>query len=339
METTSELAARWAVRANARPLSSEEERELEAWLAADPRHRGAYVRARAQWVNLDRLAALCGPQTPAIESTVPVPWHLADTLSRRHLLAASVSLITVATGGLSLLAWRRVRERFTTGIGEVRRIPLPDGSTMVLNTDTEVAAHLTRRQRDIQLIRGEALFEVAHDKARPFIVRAKGTAVRAVGTAFSVRLEASQIDLTVTEGVVEVSEQARALGSGPMASTAAPPGAQRVKANEHMVIASARAPDIEPIATPEINRRLAWRQGMVSFDGESLAMAASEINRHNQRQVVIDDPKLARRPVVGRFRATDIDGFCAAAAAALNVRAVVDGNVIRLEPLASPLEN
>jgi transmembrane sensor len=347
MESISELAARWAVRADAGALGSDEQRELESWLAADSRHRGAYVRARAQWVDLDRLAALHGTarSLPGPEGDLASEQvngqHAGEVrvMSRRQMLAASVATLTVVGGGLSWMVLRYGPERYASGVGEVRRIALADGSTMVLNTNTEATVNLTKAQRDIHLIRGEALFEVAHDKARPFIVWANDTAVRAVGTAFAVRLEAAQVDVTVTEGVVEVSDRTTPSGSGPVAPSAPRPAAQRVAANQRVLITRAGASEIEPIAVAEANRRLAWRDGMVSFDGESLVTAVNEINRHNRRQIVIDDPLLAAMPVVGVFRATDLEGFSAAAAAALKARAVPDGDVIRLEPVAAPTLN
>ncbi len=353
METISELAARWAVRADAGALGPDEERELETWLAADSRHRGAYVRARAQWVDLDRLAALQGSASSAAESSrvaqpvaeEPAPEPAAAragvgarpearraTLPRRQLLVAGIAAMGVLGGGLSWLILREAQERYTSGIGEVRRIAIEDGSTLLLNTASEVTVRLTTQQRDIRLVRGEALFEVAHDKSRPFIVHANDAAVRAVGTAFAVRLDAAQVDVTVTEGVVEVGDSKTLSGLGPTTAPASRPDVKRVAAHEHAVIARSRAPDVEPIAPAKADRQLAWREGMVSFDGESLQTAVAEINRHNRRQIVIDDPTLAAMPIVGVFRAIDLEGFSAAAAAALKARAIPDGDVIRLQP-------
>jgi len=352
METISELAARWAVRADAGALGPDEQRELETWLAADSRHRGAYVRARAQWVDLDRLAALQGPaggtdgRFPAADSAAaePAPSPTAESarvvaqsgatvagLSRRQLLAAGIAAIGFLGGGLSWLIVREGQERYTSGIGEVRRIALEDGSTLLLNTASEVTVRLTKQQRGIRLVRGEALFEVAHDKSRPFIVQANDTAVRAVGTAFAVRLEAAQVDVTVTEGVVEVVDLKTMSGLGPATTPVSRFEVKRVAAHEHAVIARSRAPEVEPIAPAKADRQLAWREGMVSFDGETLQTAVAEINRHNRRQIVVDDPALAAMPIVGVFRATDLEGFSAAAAAALKARAIPDGDVIRLQ--------
>jgi transmembrane sensor len=349
METISERAARWAVRTDGGALSPEEQRELDTWLAADSRHRGAYVRARAQWVDLDRLAALHGSvgeaagnpaRSSSAQKLVPQPTAAnvsqptTAALSRRQLLAAGVAAMGVIGGGLSWMTWRQGQGRYASGIGEVRRIALEDGSTVLLNTASEVTVRFTKQQRDIRLVRGEALFEVAHDKSRPFIVQANDTAVRAVGTAFAVRLEAAQVDVTVTEGVVEVADAKAVAGLGAATSSASPPGAKRVAAHERLVIARARAPDVKPIAPADAERQLAWREGLVSFDGESLQTAVAEINRHNRRQIVVDDPALGAMPIVGVFRATDLDGFSAAAAAALKARAIRDGDLIRLQPPA-----
>jgi len=350
MEAINELAARWAVRADAGPLSPDDQRALDAWLDADPRHRGAYVRARARWDDLDRLAALHGSaspdakpgvaEKPVVEKTVAEKAEATSSgLSRRQLIAASVAAITVGAGGLSWVVLHYGRERYTSGVGEVRRIALEDGSTMLLNTATAVTVQFNKRQRDIRLIRGEALFEVAHDRTRPFLVHANDIAVRAVGTAFAVRLEAAQVDVTVTEGVVEVADSATAPASGSSVPPASRPEAKRVAANERVVIAGSRTPEIRPISPAETDRQLAWREGMVSFDGESLATAVAEINRHNRRQIVVDDPALAAKPIVGIFRATDLDGFSAAAAAALKARAIPDGDVIRLKLAAAQTLN
>jgi len=295
MESINEQAARWAVRTDPGPLRPEEQDEFDSWLAADSRHRGAYVRARSRWVDFDRLAALNGPR-----SGVPPKREVRRGISRRQLLVASVGTMAIVGGG-AWLSLRRGLERYSSGLGEVRRISLEDGSTLLLNTDSEVTLRFNKQQRNIRLVRGEALFEVAHDRARPFLVVAHDTGIRAVGTAFAVRLESTEVDITVTEGVVEVVNSA----AEPSINAPAPLSAElarRVSANEKIVVASAGAPEIRAIAPAQADRQLAWRAGLVSFDGESLQMAVAEINRHNRRQIVIDDPVLAKKPIVGVFR-------------------------------------
>jgi transmembrane sensor len=329
MESINEKAARWVVRTDTGRLYPSEQQELAAWLVADPRHRGAYVRARAQWLDLDRLAALNGPQSDVVAKV-----GTRRRPPRRALVAASIAAIAITVGG-SWLILGAGTERYTSGIGEQRRLALEDGSTLLLNTASEVTVAFSRQHRNIRLVRGEVLFEVAHDKARPFIVVADETAVRAVGTAFVVRLESARVDVTVTEGVVEVANSTVASLAGGAASKSSEPEPMRVLANERLVIAGQHAAEVLPIVPAEADRQLAWRGGLVSFDGESLQTAVEQINRHNRRQIVIGEPFLAAKPIVGVFRATDLVGFAASAAAALQARAIPDGDTIRLEPAPS----
>jgi transmembrane sensor len=333
VQPISEQAARWVVRAAAGALNPEQQRELDVWLNADPRHRGAYIRARAQWADLDRLAALHGPASPEAAACEKRP-----RISRRELLAAGVAAIALG-GGLSWMVLRGGRERYASGIGEVRRIALEDGSTLLLNTDSEVTVWFGEHKRNIQLIRGEALFEVAHDRERPFFVAVNDIVVRAVGTAFAVRLEAAQVDVTVTEGMVEVTEPAAAPRPAQPGPPASDSETRRVAANERVVITHARAAQVQSITPAEADRRLAWRAGMVSFDGESLQTAVAEINRHNRRQILVDDQALGAKPIVGVFRATDPGGFSVAAALALNASVIPDGDVIRLRPATTQTAN
>jgi transmembrane sensor len=339
MEPISEQAARWAVRSLGDSFGPDEQRDLAIWLEADPRHLGAYVRARAQWVDLDRLAALNGPASPvrkdapALRAMPRQPWgdeaNKRPGVSRRRVLGSGLAVATLAGVGLVGLAIRARATRYTSGIGEIRRIALDDGSTMVLNTATEVTVEFSKRQRTLRLIRGEAFFEVAHDKERPFVVQANAIGIRAVGTAFAVRLDTSRLDITVTEGIVEVSDSTeKSVADAAIASSPVP---QHVAANQRIVITGSRVPDVRPVSPSESDRELAWREGMVSFDGESLQTAVTEINRHNRRHIIIDDAALAAMPVVGVFQATDLDAFSAAAASALKATAVRDGNVIRLQ--------
>jgi transmembrane sensor len=307
MKTRSnEEVARWVVRLDAGPLSPDEERELDAWLDAAPHHRGALIRARAAWTDLDRIGALAGGSSSGVSRYSP-------TTTRRYLLAASLAAVTLGAG---YFAYTLTRDVYDTGIGEVRRVTLADGSSMVLNSGTKAIVRFVDSQREIRLERGEALFEVRKDKVRPFTVRTNGLTVRAVGTAFAVRIAEEKVAITVTEGVVEVG---RAVDEP-----------QRVGANHRVVVKSAAPVAIEPIAPAIVNRQLAWRDGMVAFDGELLGEAVVEINRHSRQPIVVDDPALGAMPIVGIFRVGDVEGFANAAAIALGAEVQTDGAVIRL---------
>jgi transmembrane sensor len=176
--------------------------------------------------------------------------------------------------------------------------------------------------REIELANGEGLFQVAKDPARPFIVRAGFVSVRAVGTVFAVRTVDGRVDVTVTEGVVELVDNSTS-GGGVI---------RRVAANEHASVMETRHVEVKSIPHDEAERQLAWRDGMVDFAGEPLAKAVEEVNRHNHRQIVVDDSALASRPVVGMFRANDPDNFAATMATALGVQSIDEEDAIHLRP-------
>lgn len=327
VESINDQAARWAIRAAAGPLTAAEQCELDAWLDADPRQHGAYVLARAQWLDLDRLAALRGPA----QVSADVFAQDRSAISRRTMIAASTAAVATLGGGLWWLEMRAGPVRYSSDTGEVREVALPDGSLLLLNTATEVAVDFTKQRRSIHLLRGEALFEVAHDKARPFVVVADSTSITAIGTVFAVTVGSAQVDVTVAEGVVELADYT--VPSSEDEGTSVPRfSPRRVHATEQAIVAQAHAPEVTKISPADTERLLAWRDGMVSFNGETLGAAVRIINRHNRRQIIVDDSTLASKPVVGVFRADDPDDFAAAAAAALKARAVRDGDAIRIEP-------
>lgn len=311
-------AAEWTIRLNTGVLASDDQQALDAWLALDARHLGALVKARAQWQRVDSVAAL--RVAPEMESQSPPALGFLSAIkwNRRALLAAGLAGVAMVGLGWSTLV--PADDYYTTAVGEMRRIALADGSTLILNTDSAARVRLTHEQRSVRLLRGEAVFEVAHDSARPFIVTANAWRVRAVGTVFGVRLRDEEVDVTVSQGAVE-------LQSG--ATTKNLTGA-RVTANEQSMLKPVMPVHVERIPPQRVEQRFAWLNGMVAFSGESLGEAAAEINRHNRRQLVIDDETLASQPIVGAFKATDIDAFAAAAAAALDAEEVTHGNAVHL---------
>ncbi len=310
---TVDNAARWAVRLEERPLTPAEQAELDSWLRAAPHHEGALIRARAVWRDVDRLGALQrrGP-SPAAPRT--------RSLGRWAALAASLAAVTVA-----LLAYKShllASEEFETRIGEVRRIALADGSAITLNSDSQAAVQFGKTERVVRLARGEALFEVAKDRSRPFLVWSGPVSVRAVGTVFAVRNLPDNISVIVTDGTVEIQQ--------PQAP------AQRVRVNEHATVRPAEQIQVAPEDPTVATRQLSWRSGELTFSGESLGEAVREMNRYSRRQIEVEDPDLAAKPIVGIFRIGDIDGFAQAAAVALNADVHTGDGSVRLSTSKHP---
>lgn len=294
-----ERAATWAIRCAEGPLNDASQRELDEWLASDTRHLGAWVRAQAMWLDIDRLVAL-----DAGEKLDLAPVATARPILWRTIAIAAALLLVI---GLSLIAHNYLAGRIATERGEVRQIALDDGSTLFLNGGSVVQVRYRAGQRRVILRKGEASFRVAHDTARPFIVEAGGVRVRAVGTEFSVGMDQHRdVSVLVSEGVVRVADDR---GAAEVRQT--------LRRNDQLVAVGTgiRRDRLEPA---EISRRLAWRQGLLVFRGQMLADAAAEVNRYAAKPVVINDPTLGRAEFLGVFKIGDSRAFAEGAAAAFN---------------------
>lgn len=305
------LAGDWLAREDARPLTAAERAELDAWLAAEDRHRGAYVRLRAASARLNRLAALRSDQPSAPPAEPPAP---RAAPSRRSLIAAGIGAVAVLGAGASYWAWQQPRT-YRTDVGEMRRVTLRDGSTVALNTDTVLKVAYSGQRRELWLARGEGQFIVAKDRTRPFVVHAGGASVTAVGTAFTVRAEArAPVRVTVTEGVVSI----------------APRGRQAPRLVEAMQRAAlGPTPRVEPVSAVEIERSLAWTEGRIVLEGQTLGEAAAEFNRYNDRKLVVS-PAAAPARVGGVFRTSEMENFARTAATSLGLtmRVESDGDLV-----------
>lgn len=324
-ETAQEIdlkAAEWIAKVD-RGLSPQEERALDAWLAGDPRRVGAYGKMRATALHTERARAL-GP------SFDPADFHSGRTdqprLSRRGVLLAGGGAIAASAAGLAAVnvLFSETGRRFGTQIGEVKVTPLEDGSVMTLNTASRVVVDFTDDQRAIRLLEGEALFDVASDAARPFVVDAGGTVVRAVGTSFTVRkLADTPIKVLVREGVVEVSRRAPAAASAPPV---------RAVANTVVLAPAVTGAAIEAtaVAPAAVGRELAWREGRIAFEGETLREAARQFARYSETRIVIDDPAIAAEEVSGLFQANDPVGFARAVAVSFGLHAEIRADEVRI---------
>lgn len=308
------LAADWAARRDLGTLSLEEEAQFQDWLAADMRHLGAYGRAEAVLSRLERLNVNALDEAP-LEHANPSYWN-----RRRLMVAGGLAASAAAAAGLVLDMRGSVPEsRYSTTIGQIREVVLADGSVVFLNTDTEIGVQFTETIRSISLLKGEAQFDVAKNKKRPFIVSAGNTRVRAVGTSFTVSmLPKKPIQVLVKEGVVEL-QRADASSAIPV----------RASANIQ-AIAPVGAP-IVTVAVPQekLVRDLAWQRGRIALDNQSLEEAADEFARYSETHIVVD-PAVSNRTITGLFASNDPVAFAKAAAAVLKLRVEVRGSEVRI---------
>ncbi len=329
-ETVSQAAAAWAVRLSD-PRCSDAERDAFArWRAQDHAHEAAFELESATWTRFDRLRALrpaeLEPDPDLLaEETPPIP--LRQPLLRRAAPRWAAAATVALTIGLTGVWLTNAGPAYATAVGERRVVVLEDGSRVELNTDTRIQVRYARGKRSVRLVRGEALFEVAPDRARPFEVAARDARVRASGTAFSVRLQPTGLQVMVTKGAVDI-EKSPAQSKTPTETHLAA-GAMGVYGPSG---GFSRA-----VSAKEIDQTLAWRHGEIALDGETLEQAAGEFNRYSHRRLVVADPAIAGLRVGGYFRVDDMDGFVRALKTTFPVKAAqADQDTIYLSGAGAP---
>ncbi len=320
MSTIDKEAMRWLVRNADRSREMAERREFAAWFEADIRHKGAYARAAAIHNALCK-AAVQESLRPDRE-TLQVEWANASwnragsrrTFLRFGAMAAGVAVISAS----AVLSMGPDESLVVTAKGEYRKVLLADHSVASVNSGSGIEVSLARKARDITLRHGEAWFEVARDKARPFTVAAGGARARAVGTAFGVRRYGNGAEVMVTEGTVEVwSNEATSRKTLLLAGD--------------MAFVPDRAGKITVARRPaEIERRLAWKEGKVIFINQTLNEAVADFNRYSLRKIVIMDPKLGGKTLVGQYPIDSPEVFAKDVSAFLEVPLVITADRIMI---------
>lgn len=294
-------AAEWFVELNEGEADKSARQQFDAWLRQSPEHVRAYLRMLPIWEEGSRLDAQASDDPEAIiawaragDNVVPLdagreesPANLSSTSNpvswRRKLSLAIAASVAVAILGTWLYSQLNT---YSTGIGEQRLIALADGSKVELNSRSRIHVRFSGDGRDVDLLEGQALFRVAHDKTRPFIVHSADTKIRAVGTQFDVYRKPSGTVVTVLEGRVAVRNSLLTAGEQITVSSDTP----------HV------AP--EPKRT-DVAAATAWTQQHLVFSKTPLTAVAEEFNRYNTRQLVIKDDGLETFNVSGTFSSTD----------------------------------
>ncbi|MBN8831094.1 MAG: FecR domain-containing protein [Sphingomonadales bacterium] len=325
-ETSSEIddaAAHWAMRIDEAVLDDAEQAAFDTWLRADVRRIGAFARAQAVLVHVKRAKALGSDFEPATFAPEREKGGAADVgddaddvaeeepsaptiLTRRRLLVGASALAASAVAAIVLPTRQAAARIYETARGESRLVPLEDGSTVTLNTDTRIAVTMGGDRRAVELLRGEVLFKVAGAGRPPFQVEAGGASLQTEKATFAVcRLDARPLQVKVCDGTVAV---------------------ERPSTKPRLLHANTQAllPDdgtmIERSVTPEaLQRELAWQEGMLSFEDTPLTQAAEEFARYSDRRIQISDPAVAAETVTGRYAANNPEGFARAVALGLNL--------------------
>lgn len=297
-------AAQWFARLKTLPVSQGTLKDFFAWR----RERGnaeAFEEAERFWSQAEKVG-----ERPSILRAVEAA---GQRRARRRLFPtmhplalATVALAVILGGAWSAYLFFPGGRHFDTTAGEQRVIALEDGSRLNLNTETAISVRYSSSARHLVLKSGEALFNVAKDKARPFIVSADGVVVTATGTRFDVRLRDKQTIVTLVEGRVSVR--------APDGSTTwLSPGEQWRWPPEGR--------EVQAVKTENVT---AWTQGRVVFDNVALANAIHEINRYGGKPVVLDTPQFGSQRLSGSFQTGDTESFVTAVTAFLPLRQRLD---------------
>jgi transmembrane sensor len=331
-DPVAQAAAEWVARRD-RGLTPDEMATLAGWLGADPLHAAEYARIGRSWQELDIIGV--APGLAAMADAVEA--HARARRACRLVWAAAGGLAAAAAIVVALALWHIPRAAGTVGLtgpatknctvlaSTARKIALPDGSVAELNGDSRIETDFTPAERRVRLVQGEAHFSVAKDPAHPFIVSAGSVTVRAIGTAFNVRLAADFVEVLVTEGKVHLGESAHTFEqrSQPEGSLDQATAGQALIAGERAIVktvAAARVPmTVDVLSQREIDQAMAWEGTRLVFDRTPLDQVVAAFNHYNSRQLVLADPALHYRTLSGVFRADNLDGFIYLLHASLDV--------------------
>ena len=340
-------ASRWFVELNENPLDEQMRQRFDRWLRRSPEHVLAFLQISAHWEDgaprrgtpiesVDELIALAKSDSKIVtlagvalaqptasegSATTERSPARAERATRRIRgpwlgLAACVLLSVTAA-----LIWQQFfRGVYRTGIGEQRSLSLDDGSTVNLNSGTRIRVQYNSQERHIELLEGQALFHVAKNQSRPFVVRSGDTLVRAVGTQFDVYQKKSGTVVTVVEGRVAILSAAREGEGGRAApptrlddrTVARPPAgpgetARFLDAGQQVTVGASTASPTAPaqLEPSGIEAATAWTHRRLIFKAAPLSEVVSEFNRYSERPMVVSDAEIAVIPISGSFSSSD----------------------------------
>ncbi len=319
-------AASWVAQLDGGQLSDADRVALSEWISRSPRHASEIRRLSALWGQLDTLldnAIL--PATNASPARLSYLqlfrfWVTYRPLSSGGLIFASIVFALLAFNLGSFITPQPSIDSYVleTAIGEYKELNLPDGSVANLNTDTKIEVTYSRSHRSVHLIKGEALFNVAKDRSRPFQVYAGGAYVEALGTAFLVRIYDDEFDVTVTEGVVQVKPNLNEANHKPSNVTEQLSSSADIQAftPQPSVLSAGQSlrVTLEPEAEPQINdlepalieKKTAWQDGLLIFDGDSLEYVLNEVARYTTAEIIISDLELRSLKMSGVFQTSNL---------------------------------
>lgn len=302
-------AIEWFVCLQSEQCSAEEQRRFDTWLAKNDSHRAAYAEAESVWATMDDLKFMPVPGLAEARSAKPRKSLTA------HLASWAFFILSSALLSGAWLEYSAETIDYATRLGEHRRIELADNSTIDLNTDTRVSVRMSLLQRNVVITQGEALFEVSHNRLRPFTVQVGDLRIRDVGTRFNVRRQEQGATISVLAGEVELNDGQTVVDE------------RLVAGNQRTYSETAGLGRMEAVEVGQID---AWVNGQLVFTQTPLREVMAELERYHPVQFSFADPKLAQETLSGTFNSDDIEPFLHALETILPIRAKRNGQQIQL---------
>lgn len=324
-----EQAAHWLVRMRSGACAEQEMAEHKAWLDANLLHWKAYRRMESLWNELGCYAGR--PEIvelrrrAGVYRSTPLSPKKSGLTGSVFALAASLLLTVFAIGFSINNIWEEYSREglYHTATGEQRSVVLDDGSRILLDTQTRLVADYSQAQRRIVLEQGQARFDVAHDRHRPFVVTAGNGSITALGTVFLVRKEVDEVVVTLLEGRVAVVHQSEVGDEGA--------GADEMKreltAGQQIAYSGTNMLAMDSV---NVAQAAAWQEGRLIFEDDALIEVINSLNRYSRKKIVLGDEALKSIRVTGVFKSGDNSGAVRALKSYFAVQATKDryGNLI-----------
>jgi transmembrane sensor len=367
-----EEACEWFIECRAGDLDDASRHDFDCWLRKSPEHLGAYLELAAIWnegpslvtaskfdrdklisqaaLDRDNVVALSNSRsadTSRNAAELPTVTRQNRWRFRRQRFAAIAASIVLMVFSAATILWvQAVRSpTYATAIGEQRSLELTDGSIVELNSRSKIVVRYSKQGRNVELLRGQALFRVVKDASRPFIVKVGATLVRAVGTEFDVYEKRGSTIVTVVEGRVAILTDhpielpapgvPSAASDAPHRSNVQFPSVAPGKIGNILVASGERLTvspqEIQKDEHPNIANATAWTQRQLVFESASLSDVADEFNRYNDRQLIVEDARLDTFHVSGVFSSTDPASLIRFLRARPELRIVETDSQIRIE--------
>lgn len=313
-------AADWLLKRTEAGWSESKQEELDRWLASSTAHQAAYWRLEHGWSRVGADVAI--DQDLDWDND----WDRQTRKKIRWFPIAIAASLVAAFGAAQYSALSPfgsevaiAKQEIETGRGERKIAALADGSEIELNTATRIRAAIGGSSREVWLDEGEAYFSIARHDGQRFIVHAGNRSITVLGTKFNVRRDGSRLILSVVEGKVSLADT----NSGSSGRAVVVTGGDTAVADGASTVVTAGLED-------KVGEALSWRDGMLSFDQSSLAEAAAEFNRYNEKSIVITDAAAGDIRIGGTFKWNNVDAFARIMRDAYGLHVEDDGSVIKI---------